>query len=87
MFPWANFRRTKGAVKLRVGIDHEEYLPSFVRITDGKNSHIEAARALALPKGSIVAADRAYVDFTWRNRLNEQGIFLVTRMKKGSGIR
>jgi len=61
MFPWARFRRTKGTVKLHVGIDHEGYLPSFVRVTDGKTSDIEAARALELPKGSIVAADHAYV--------------------------
>ena len=61
-FPWAKFRRTKGAVKVHVGLDHEGYLPTFVRVTNGKTSDIEAARALTLPKGSIVAADRAYVD-------------------------
>ena len=57
-FPWAKFRRTKGAVKVHVGLDHEGYLPTFVRVTNGKTSDIEAARALTLPKGSIVAADR-----------------------------
>ena len=68
-FPWAKFRRTKGAVKVHVGLDHEGYLPTFVRVTNGKTSDIEAARALTLPKGSIVAADRAYVDFAWIDSL------------------
>ena len=49
----------EGAVKLPVGLDHGGYLPIFVRITDGKTSDIEAARALELPRGSIVVADRA----------------------------
>ena len=77
MFPWAKFKQTKGAVKLHVGIGHGGYLPTFVRITDGKRSDIEAARVLEVPRGSIVVADRAYVDFAWLNHLNTQG------MKKG----
>ena len=82
-FPWAKFRRTKGAVKVHVGLDHEGYLSTFVRVTNGKTSDIEAARALTLPKGSIVAADRAYVDFAWIDSLISEGIHLVTRLKRG----
>ena len=82
-FPWAKFRRTKGAVKVHVGLDHQGYLPTFVRVTDGKTSDIEAARALTLPPGSIVAADRAYVDFAWISSLISQGVHLVTRFKRG----
>ena len=83
MYPWAKYKQTKGAVKLHVGIDHGGYLPSFMCITDGKTSDIEAARSLRLPVGSIIAADRGYVDLLWLNRLNKQGIYLVTRMKRG----
>ena len=70
-------------VKVHVGLDHEGYLPTFVRVTNGKTSDIEAARALTLPKGSIVAADRAYVDFAWIDSLISEGIHLVTRFKRG----
>jgi hypothetical protein len=28
MYDWANFRRTKGAVKLHLLLDHDGYLPS-----------------------------------------------------------
>ena len=82
MFPWARFRRAKGAVKLHVGLDHGGLLPAFARVTDGKTADIEAARALRLPQGSIVAADRAYMDFDWINSLILQGVFLVTRLKR-----
>ena len=65
MFPWAKFRRTKGGVKAHVALDHAGHLPAFMTVTDARTSDIEAARALRLPKGSIVAADRAYMDFAW----------------------
>ena len=83
MFPWAKFRRAKGALKVHVGMDQEGRLPTFVAVTEGRTSDIEVARTLRLPKGSIVAADRAYLDFEWINSLILQGVFLVTRLKKG----
>ena len=39
-FPWADFRTTKGAVKLHVGLNHSGCLPEFAAITDGKTSDI-----------------------------------------------
>ena len=44
VFPWAKFRRAKGAVKLHLGLDHAGLLPAFARVTDGKAGDIEAAR-------------------------------------------
>ena len=58
VFPWADFRATKGAVKLHVGLNHSGYLPEFVTITEGKTSDIEIGRTLQFPKGSIVAIDK-----------------------------
>ena len=65
LFPWANFRTTKGAIKLHVGLDHDGYLPEFVSLTDGKTTDIEAGRILAFPTGSIVVYDRGYTDYGW----------------------
>ena len=70
-------------MKLHLGLDHAGLLPAFAQVTDGKAGDIEAARALRLPAGSIVAADRAYMDFGWINSLISQGVFLVTRLKRG----
>lgn len=84
VFPWAKFRSTKGAVKLHVGLDHDGMLPSFMTITDGKTHDITAARALQLPKGSIVVMDRGYNDYAWYNQLNTQGVFFVTRLRKNA---
>ena len=56
-------------MKLHLGLDHGGHLPAFACVTDGKAADIEAARKLRLPVGSIVAADRAYMDFDWINGL------------------
>ena len=87
VFPWAKFRSTKGAVKIHVGLDHEGHLPSFVTITDGKTHDVTIGRTLDLPAGSIVAIDRAYVDYAWFNTLNDKGIFFVTRQKRNATYR
>jgi len=86
-FPWADFRTTKGAIKLHVGLNHAGYLPEFVTITDGKTSDIEIGRTLEFPKGSMVAIDRGYNDYAWYKQLTEKGIFFVTRLKSDAKIR
>ncbi|VAW81483.1 Transposase, GSU2180 family [hydrothermal vent metagenome] len=63
LFPWANFRQTKGAIKLHVGLNHAGYLPDFVTITDGKDHDVTVGRTLSFPKGSIVAIDKGYTDY------------------------
>ena len=87
VFPWARFRSTKGAVKLHVGLDHDDLLPAFMTITDGKTHDITPARTLMLPKGSIVVFDRGYTDYAWYNQLNSHAIFFVTRQRKNASYR
>ena len=84
VFPWAEFRSTKGAVKLHVGLNHRGYLPEFVTVTDGKKSDITAGRTLKFPKGSIVAVDKGYNDYAWYKSLTGNGIFFVTRLKRNA---
>ena len=84
VFPWAEFRSTKGAVKLHVGLNHRGYLPEFVTVTDGKKSDITVGRTLKFPKGSIVAIDKGYNDYTWYRSLTDNGIFFVTRLKRNA---
>ena len=84
VFPWANFRTTKSAIKLHVGLNHSGYLPEFVTISEGKTSDIEIDRTLQFPQGSIVAVDRGYCDYSWYNQLTEKKIFFVTRLKSNT---
>jgi len=81
LFPWAQFRTTKGAIKLHMLLDHDGYLPSFACISDGKKTDIPVARGVCLAKGSIVVVDRGYTDFGLFGRWTEDGVFFVTRQK------
>jgi len=81
MFDWAKYKRTKGAIKLHLLLDHDGYLPSFAVVTEGKTSEIKVARTLRFDPGTILAIDRGYNDFEWFVELTQAGVFFVTRMK------
>ena len=86
-FPWADFRTTKGAIKLHVGLNHAGYLPEFVTVTEGKKHDVTVGRILNFPKGSIVAIDKAYNDYAWYKQLTDKDIFFVTRLKSNAKYR
>jgi len=81
MFPWAEFRQTKGAVKLHLLLDHDGYLPTYAVITDGKTADITIARTLMIAKGSILVMDRGYCDYALFHAWHRAGVFFVTRLK------
>jgi putative transposase len=87
VFPWAEFRAKKGAVKLHAALDHEGLIPSFIDITDGKTHEVTIGRNIRLPEGSILTMDRGYIDYQWFDDLNRQGVFFVTRAKKNMRYR
>ena len=84
LFPWAKFRRAKGGVKAHVLLDHDDYMPSYVLITEAKKSDVRVAQALDLNAGSIVAMDRGYNDYGLFGKWTERDVFFVTRMKEGT---
>lgn len=81
LFPWAKFRRAKGGVKAHVLLDHDDYLPSYVLITEAKTSDVRVAQSLDLNAGSIVALDRGYNDYELFGKWTGRGVFFVTRLK------
>jgi len=81
LFPWAKFRRTKGAVKLHLLLDHDGYLPSFAHITNGKKADVRIARLLSLAPGSIIAMDRGYNDYELYGKWTREMVYFVTRLK------
>jgi hypothetical protein len=84
LFPWAKFRQAKGGVKLHVLLDHDDYMPAFLHITEAKLHDRRAAKLLNLAAGSIVAMDRAYNDYRLFSDWTDQGIYFVTRMKENT---
>ena len=81
LFPWAQFRQTKGAIKLHLVLDHDGYLPTFALITDGKRHEVTVAREFRFPKGSLIVMDRGYCDYSLFYTWDQAGLFFVTRQK------
>ena len=81
IFPWASWCKQKGAVKLHVRLSHAGYLPEAMVITTGSYSELTIARRQPYQRGTILVMDRGFLDFRWFRRLDENGVFFVTRMK------
>lgn len=87
LFPWAEYTRTKGGVKVHLMLDHDGYWPTYAYLTEAKRHDVHFARTLALPKGSVVVMDRGYVDYELWGRWTREGILFVTRLKSNAPYR
>lgn len=81
LFDWAHYRRTKGAIKLHLLLDHAGYLPQFLSITEGKVHEIKILKKLDLTQGTIIVIDRGLIDYLLWASWTEQGVYFVTRLK------
>ncbi|MDR3425093.1 MAG: IS4 family transposase, partial [Alphaproteobacteria bacterium] len=82
LFPWADFRSTKAAVKMHTLLDLRGPIPSFIHVSVGKMSDARALDMIAPEAGSIYVMDRGYVDFRRLNVFHRAGAFFVTRAKR-----
>ena len=89
LFDWATYRKTKGAIKLHMVLDHDGYLPCFALITEGIVADVTALKngimkAFSFVKGSIVVFDRGYNDYKLFAHWMTEKVFFVTRMKSNA---
>jgi hypothetical protein len=81
LFPWARFRKTKGAIKLHTLLDLKSNIPTFIEITHGKVHDVNILDELIPEPGSFYIMDRAYVDFLRLHILTQCLAFFVIRAK------
>jgi Domain of unknown function (DUF4372)/Transposase DDE domain len=82
LFPWAKFRRRKGAVKLHTLLDLRGSIPCFIHISTGKMHDVNVLDQLPLEAGAFYVMDRGYVDFARLHRFTLASAFFVTRAKR-----
>lgn len=82
LFPWAQFRRRKSAVKLHTLLDLRGSIPTVVIVTGGQVHEVNILDQLIWEAGAIYLMDRGYLDFTRLYRMHQSGAFFVTRAKK-----
>jgi hypothetical protein len=81
LFPWAEFRRTKAAVKMHTLIDLRGSIPTFVAITNGKVHDVNLLDELPVEEDAIYTMDRGYIDYARLYAIHKQGAFFVVRAK------
>jgi hypothetical protein len=81
LFPWAEFRKRKGAVKLHALLDLHGNIPSVVIITTGKVHDVNILDQLLIEPGAIYIMDRGYLDFSRLYKIHKASAFFVTRTK------
>ena len=81
MFPWANFRTNKGAIKLHTLLDLRGNIPSFIYISDGKLHEVNTLDMIPLEPGAFYVMDRGYLDFERLYPFHHGGAFFVIRGK------
>jgi len=81
LFPWANFRQQKGAVKLHTLLDIRGQIPSVLHMTDGKVHDVNVLDILQPEAGAIYLIDRGYVDYKRLYQLHLERAYFVTRVK------
>lgn len=87
LFPWARFRRRKGAVKLHTLLDLRGNIPCFIRVTHGKTHDVTVLDHLPIDAGACYVMDRGYVDFARLYQLHLRQAYFVTRAKANLDFR
>jgi hypothetical protein len=87
MFPWARFRKAKGAIKLHTMIEIHSSIPVFIDITHGKVHDVNVLDILTPEPGSFLVMDRGYLDFARLYTLHQALAFFVTRAKSNLQFR
>jgi transposase len=81
LFPWAEFRKTKAAVKMHTLIDLRGSIPTFVAITTGKVNDVKLLDKMPVQEDAIYTMDRGYIDYVRLYAVHKQGAFFVIRAK------
>lgn len=81
VFPWAQFRQSKGAIKLHTLLDLRGNIPTFIHISDGKLHEVNTLDIIPIEPGAFYIMDRGYLDFARLYTLAQAAAFFVTRGK------
>jgi len=87
VFPWARFRKSKGAIKLHTLLDLKGNIPSFIAITEGRVHEVNILDELIPEAGAIYIMDRGYFDFQRLYTLHQCSSFFVVRAKTSASLR
>jgi len=80
-FDWAHYRKAKGGIKLHTLLDYDGCLPAYLSITEARKHEAKVAKEISIPQGSVVVADRGYLDFDLMQKWDKENVRYVVRSK------
>jgi hypothetical protein len=87
LFPWAQFRQRKGAIKLHTLMDLRGSIPTLIFVTHGKVHEVNLLDELLIEPGAIYIFDRGYLDFARLYKIHRAGAFFIIRAKRNFRFR
>lgn len=86
-YKWATFRKTKAGVKLHlrlVFMDKDNVYPDKAIMTTADEHDRNQLEVLVDDKEAMYVFDRGYVDYERFDRMTDDGLFFVSRLKKNA---
>ncbi len=87
LFPWAQFRKHKSAVKMHTLLDIRGSIPTFIDITSAAIHDVNVLDVLIPEAGSFYIMDKGYIDYERLYQLHKAGAFFVIRAKSNLSYR
>ncbi|NOQ21150.1 MAG: IS4 family transposase [Candidatus Aegiribacteria sp.] len=87
LFPWAEFRETRGGIKLHTVMELPSSIPTVIDITEARPHDINFLDRLIVEPGAYYVMDKGYMDFSRLYRINKSGAFFVTRVKRNTKLK
>jgi putative transposase len=84
LFPWADFRKNKGGIKMTLKLDHQGKIPCFAVVSNAVEHDVKKIRAVPYESGDVLVFDRGYADYGYFKEICDKKAFFVTRLKKNA---
>ena len=87
LFPWAKFRKVKGAIKLHILMVLRGSIPTFIEITDGLCHNVNILDLIIIEVGAIYVMDMGYIDYERLYKIHQSQRLFVTRAKSNMAFK
>jgi len=87
LFPWAEFRKGKGGIKMTLKLDHQGKLPCFAIVSNAREHDVKKIREIPYESGDVLVFDRGYADYGYFKEICAKKAYFVTRLKKNAVYR
>jgi len=87
LFPWAEFRKAKGGIKLTVKLDHQGKIPCFLVESNAREHEANKIWEVPYNAGDVLVFDRGFADYAYFKSICLKKAYFVTRLKDNASYK